>query len=125
MGCGQMTFKSSTHLGWLVGTALPMLALITTPSQAQSPQGSTALPAVVVDQPVRPAARARATRPSTARARATRQAAARNNAPVAAATAAAGIRAETATGPVQGYLANRGMGGTKTDTPLRETPQSI
>jgi iron complex outermembrane receptor protein len=120
-----MKFKSSTHLGWLVGTALPMLALITTPSQAQSPQGSTALPAVVVDQPVRPAARARATRPSTARARATRQAAARNNAPVAAATAAAGIRAETATGPVQGYLANRGMGGTKTDTPLRETPQSI
>ena len=35
------------------------------------------------------------------------------------------MRAETATGPVQGYLANRAMGGTKTDTPLRETPQSI
>ena len=34
-------------------------------------------------------------------------------------------RAETATGPVRGYLANQSGTGTKTDTPLRETPQSI
>lgn len=32
---------------------------------------------------------------------------------------------ETATGPVQGYVAKRGASGTKTDTPLQETPQSI
>ncbi|MPZ37549.1 MAG: TonB-dependent siderophore receptor [Rhizobiales bacterium] len=32
---------------------------------------------------------------------------------------------ETATGPVQGYVATRSAGGTKTDTPLIETPQSI
>ena len=33
--------------------------------------------------------------------------------------------AETAYGPVQGYNASRGSTGTKTDTPLQETPQSI
>jgi iron complex outermembrane receptor protein len=32
---------------------------------------------------------------------------------------------ETATGPVQGYVATRSASGTKTDTPLIETPQSI
>lgn len=32
---------------------------------------------------------------------------------------------ETATGPVQGYVATRSATGTKTDTPLIETPQSI
>lgn len=32
---------------------------------------------------------------------------------------------ETATGPVQGYVAKRAATGTKTDTPLKETPQSI
>lgn len=32
---------------------------------------------------------------------------------------------ETATGPVQGYRARRSASGTKTDTPLHETPQSI
>lgn len=32
---------------------------------------------------------------------------------------------ETATGPVQGYVAKRSATGTKTDTPIIETPQSI
>jgi iron complex outermembrane receptor protein len=32
---------------------------------------------------------------------------------------------ETATGPVQGYVATRSASGTKTDTPLIETPQAI
>lgn len=32
---------------------------------------------------------------------------------------------ETARGPVQGYVAKRSATGTKTDTPLQETPQSI
>lgn len=32
---------------------------------------------------------------------------------------------ETATGPVDGYVASRSASGTKTDTPLIETPQSI
>lgn len=32
---------------------------------------------------------------------------------------------ETATSPVEGYVANRAAAGTKTDTPILETPQSI
>lgn len=32
---------------------------------------------------------------------------------------------ETANGPVQGYVATRSATGTKTDTPLKETPQSV
>ncbi|WP_090230038.1 TonB-dependent siderophore receptor [Filomicrobium insigne] len=35
------------------------------------------------------------------------------------------IQAETATSPVQGYVATQTATGTKTDTPLREVPQSI
>ncbi|WGF86368.1 TonB-dependent siderophore receptor [Marinivivus vitaminiproducens] len=34
-------------------------------------------------------------------------------------------RPETATGRVEGYVANRSRSGTKTDTPILETPQSI
>lgn len=37
----------------------------------------------------------------------------------------AGRPAETATGPVQGYIARRSIGGTKTDAPLTRVPQSV
>lgn len=40
-------------------------------------------------------------------------------------TVTADAARETATGPVDGYLARRNATGTKTDTPLIETPQSI
>ncbi|MEH2495896.1 iron complex outermembrane receptor protein [Bradyrhizobium sp. AZCC 1678] len=110
--------------GWL-GAALPMLAAMidVTPAQAQS--SARELPAVVVDQPSRPpAARSRpAPRRQSASAASRRAAQRAQTAPDAAATA--GARAETATGPVRGYLANQSGTGTKTDTPLRETPQSI
>jgi len=36
-----------------------------------------------------------------------------------------GTGAESAYGPVPGYVAKRSATGTKTDTPLAETPQSI
>jgi iron complex outermembrane receptor protein len=103
-----------------LGTALPMLAAMmgVTPAEAQS--GSTELPPVVVEQPSRPTSRAARKRPVASAA--SRHAARRQ--PVAPA-AAADLRAETATGPVRGYLANQSGTGTKTDTPLRETPQSI
>ena len=71
------------------------------------------------------AGRALASRPERqAASAASRRAAQRGQTPPDAA-AAAGARAETATGPVRGYLANQSGTGTKTDTPLRETPQSI
>jgi iron complex outermembrane receptor protein len=40
-------------------------------------------------------------------------------------TVTAGAEQESATGPVQGYVAKRSAAGTKTDTPLVEIPQSI
>ena len=110
--------------GWL-GAALPMFAAMidVTPAQAQS--SARELPAVVVDQPSRPpAARSRPAPKRQAASATSRRAAQRGQTPPDAA-AAAGARAETATGPVRGYLANQSGTGTKTDTPLRETPQSI
>ena len=110
--------------GWL-GAALPMFAAMidVTPAQAQS--SARELPAVVVDQPSRPpAARSRPAPKRQAASAASRRTVQRGQtAPDAA--AAAGARAETATGPVRGYLASQSGTGTKTDTPLRETPQSI
>lgn len=35
------------------------------------------------------------------------------------------IQGESPLGPVNGYVANRSMAGTKTDTPILETPQSV
>jgi iron complex outermembrane recepter protein len=111
----------------LIGAALPMFAAMidVTPAEAQSP--ARELPAVVVDQPSRPpAARSRPAPRRQSTSTASRRTAQRGQtAPDAAAAAAAGVRAETGTSPVQGYLANQSGTGTKTDTPLRETPQSI
>ena len=110
--------------GWL-GAALPMLAAMidVTPAQAQS--SARELPAVVVDQPSRPpAARSRPAPRRQAASAASRRSAQRGQTTPDAA-AGAGARAETGTGPVRGYLANQSGTGTKTDTPLREIPQSI
>jgi iron complex outermembrane receptor protein len=110
--------------GWL-GAALPMFAAMIdmTPAQAQS--SARELPAVVVDRPSRPpAVRSRPAPKRQAAPTASRRAAQRAQTNPDAA-AAAGARAETATGPVRGYLAGQSGTGTKTETPLRETPQSI
>jgi iron complex outermembrane receptor protein len=101
-----------------------MLAMMIDATSANAQSSSRELPAVVVDQPSRPPAAARA-RPAPKRqatSGASRRAAQR--APTTPeAAAVAGARTETATGPVRGYLANQSGTGTKTDTPLRETPQ--
>lgn len=44
---------------------------------------------------------------------------------LAAVVTKAGAEAESGTGPVQGYIARRSTVGTRTDTPIIETPQSI
>ncbi|WP_083754756.1 TonB-dependent siderophore receptor [Bradyrhizobium murdochi] len=110
--------------GWL-GAALPMLAAMidVTPAEAQS--SARELPAVVVDQPLRPPAARSRPAPRRQAASAASRRTAQRGAVTSDAAAAAGARAETGTGPVRGYLANQSGTGTKTDTPLRETPQSI
>lgn len=54
-----------------------------------------------------------------------RAATSRVAAPAATPAAAPSAPSETASGPVEGYVATRSATGTKTDTPLIETPQSI
>ncbi|MDH2355490.1 TonB-dependent siderophore receptor [Bradyrhizobium sp. SSUT112] len=109
----------------LIGGALPLLAGLLDAAPADAQSSAQELPAVVVEQSSsRPTAR---TRPL--RSRQSAQAASRHRqaerAPSNADASAAGAGAETATGPVRGYVATRSGTGTKTDTPLRETPQSI
>ena len=94
--------------GWL-GAALPMFAAMidVTPAQAQS--SARELPAVVVDQPSQPpAARSR---------------------PAPKRQSASAVSRRTVqrgqTAPDTAAAAGQSGTGTKTDTPLRETPQSI
>lgn len=54
-----------------------------------------------------------------------RSAAPRNGAPTQLDPITVEAGSESAVGPVDGYLATRGLTGTKTNTPLIETPQSI
>ncbi|UPT93697.1 TonB-dependent siderophore receptor [Bradyrhizobium barranii subsp. apii] len=120
-----MTTYLRTTAG-LIGGALPLLASLMDAAPAEAQSSSQELPAVVVEQSSRPAAR---TRPSPSRQAALAASRRRQaeRAPSNADTQAAGAStgAETATGPVRGYVATRSGTGTKTDTPLRETPQSI
>ena len=93
------------------------------PALAQSGQS---LPPVTVDAP-KPQA-ARPTQPSRRAARSRSSATRRVAAPAQQQTVQPGVRGavgERATGPVVGYLASQSATGTKTDTPILTTPQSI
>ena len=81
------------------------------------------LPEVVVDTAAQPK-KAAAKKKKTAKSKGTGQA---TGTPTASAepTKATGDKAETAYGPVKGYAATRSATGSKTDTPLKEIPQSI
>lgn len=98
---------------------LSIMSLDTAVAQSNAAQsGAQNLPPVVVNQP---AQRRRAT--STQRApRAARTAVAPR--PVAQ-PPRSNVFVESPRGPIQGYVANRSSSGTKTNTPINETPQSI
>ncbi|MET0677844.1 MAG: TonB-dependent siderophore receptor [Bradyrhizobium sp.] len=105
-------------------TACVTLIVISPEVSAQSSN----LPPVTIDPPQQrtapravPARRAATARRGTAARRARNPDVAAGAAPAAAVTAAR----ETAYGRVDGYVASRSAAGTKTDTPLIETPQSI
>ena len=110
--------------GWF-GAALPMFAAMIDVTSAQAQSSAQELPAVVVDQPSRPPAARSRPAPRRQAASAPSRRAAQQGQTAPDAVAVAGARAETGTGPVRGYLASQSGTGTKTDTPLRETPQSI
>jgi iron complex outermembrane receptor protein len=104
---------------WLCAVSAPALAIPTGPAAAQA-----TLPPVTVDAPQQRATTAAAPsrRAATTRSARSRRAA---RAPQAAPAAAATARAQTGSSPVQGYLATVSSTGTKTDTPLSQTAQSI
>jgi iron complex outermembrane receptor protein len=111
---------------WLLTTALavPVFFSDIHPVHAQSAAAPTQLPAVTVEQssvarrPARP--QRNANRASSGRSRASSQQ--RAVQPAAPIPSAAFVRG---TDPVQGFVPNLSSVGTKTDTPLIETPQSI
>ncbi|WP_459162072.1 TonB-dependent siderophore receptor [Bradyrhizobium japonicum] len=119
-----MTTYLRTTAG-LIGGALPLLAGLMDAMPAEAQSSSQELPAVVVEQSSRPAARTRPSRSRQAAQAASRRRQAERAPSNADTQAGASTGAETATGPVRGYVATRSGTGTKTDTPLRETPQSI
>lgn len=98
-----------------------------TPSSSAPPNNST-LPPVVVQSPqqrqAKPAQSSTQTAPR-ARAASRRNANPRNVVQPAPGSSSTAPRTETAYSHVDGYVATRSATGTKTDTPLIETPQSI
>ena len=113
------------------------IALVSPAAAQPAGQGPQTLPEVTVNAPKPNRAVRRASRqtPVVAQRRPVRIAgpAAPRRAPAVAVPGPAAVAApsgpgdgiERAGGPVNGYLANRSATGTKTDTPLLETPQAI
>lgn len=89
-----------------------------------SGQSASQLPPVVVEQ-AKPRPAVRPQRTQSARSATRGNANRGGNAPSAPVSNAAAPARESATGPVQGYLATQSGTGTKTDTPLSQTAQSI
>lgn len=109
---------------WLLTTALavPVLLLDYSSAQAQSSPTVTQLPAVTVDQPtpVR-----RAVRPQRDARRASSGSARTPSQRASTAPASPVVTAVRDTDPIRGFVPNVSAVGTKTDTPLIETPQSV
>src|SRR5262245_21335391 len=102
--------------------AMPLWLGATNAAQAQA-TGTQALPTVVIERPRRAKRKQAGTQKQ--RVRAPRNTVARSPPPPSPAEPGSSGPAETAYGPVQGYIATQSATGTKTDTPLHQTPQSI
>jgi iron complex outermembrane recepter protein len=119
----------------LPGSAAALLAILMTgpvsaQRQSQEPQSPSQQQPAHPEQPAAaPPSQTQQSnvRLSTIRVRSPRRAPARTRqaGPPRTAQPAPAPPRETAYGPVQGYVANQSATGTKTDTPIRETPQSI
>jgi iron complex outermembrane receptor protein len=95
-------------------------------AQGSSDQRSgQSLPAVTIDAPKPQSARAAQPARRAARSQSVSRRVATPGQRQTAEPGARGAVGERANGPVVGYLANQSASGTKTDTPLLETPQSI
>jgi iron complex outermembrane receptor protein len=122
---GQMRMSNMcvVKAGLLGAASTVALSLLSVDVHAQSAN----LPAVTVDAPQQQqqARRARPQR-NASRARSTRRRVAAPAPRQAVAPEGSGrVAVERGNGPVHGYLASQSVTGTKTDTPILETPQSI
>jgi iron complex outermembrane receptor protein len=114
-------WNSAVRVGLLAGTAIVGLQLVPSPARAQSPApGASAQSDALPEVRVRAPQQRRVTRARPARPAATTETAVQTQAPPSAAS-----QGERGTGPVVGYVAAQSVTGTKTDTPILETPQSI
>ncbi|MHC2334219.1 TonB-dependent siderophore receptor [Bradyrhizobium sp. USDA 4454] len=117
--------------GWIRPQRLAASALVVfSVASADDVSAQTQLPSVTVDAP-QPRQAARSQQPSQRTTRARSAARRATTAPVAAQPQAAqqaasgGAGHERANGPVTGYLARLSSSGTKTSTPIIQTPQSV
>lgn len=109
-------------------TALTLCLVASSAANAQTTRdGATSLPAVTVDSPAARQRTVSAPRRASSARRAPQRVAApvRQPQPIAPVPSGPGIGPERANGPVVGYTATLSASGTKTDTPILETPQSI
>jgi iron complex outermembrane receptor protein len=121
----MFSFHNTIFRTVCLGAASTLALSITTPLVLNTASAQTALPPVNVDAPKPQTARRiqparQATRPQNATRRAAVSARRQTVDP-----GARGASGERANGPVSGYLANQSATGTKTDTPILTTPQSI
>ncbi|MGP9811256.1 TonB-dependent siderophore receptor [Rhodopseudomonas sp. NSM] len=115
-------FKAS-HSARLGGVALLALSL----DLASPAMGQVSLPPVTIEAPraQRPSVGPASARTSSRRVTAARNTRRRPAAEVRSIPTPSSQAVETATGPVNGYVASRSASATKTDTPILETPQTI
>jgi iron complex outermembrane recepter protein len=109
---------------------LGSLHAVTAFAQSASSSDRGALPPLVVQSPkpraAAPAAAAPSRRSDTSRAvRRTQNPPANSSAPSNQANSNSGRQIQDPRGPINGYVAERSLTGTKTNTPLMETPQAI
>ncbi|WP_442893402.1 TonB-dependent siderophore receptor [Bradyrhizobium sp.] len=100
-------------------SALALLPQASFAQSSSSRSGAESLPPVVV---AAPEARRRAATPPRQQTRRAAQTAQPTRPPP---QRTVGVVVENPRGAVQGYVANRSMAGTKTNTPIMETPQSL
>ena len=111
--------------GLLDRGALAQTANETNQAPPSAPADPTVLNPIVVQRDSRNQAKLRSGVQASARTRAAAARANRERSVQAAPAGAATRAAETAWGHIDGYVATRSATGTKTDTPLIETPQAI
>lgn len=114
-----MNILHHSRLALLSSAALlALLSIDTALAQPAPATGAQSLPAVVVSQPnQRRRAAAAPRRPRVVRAAAAPRAVVR--------PPRSDVFVESPRGPIQGYVASRSSSGTKTNTPINETPQAI